>query len=201
MDRHSTLVVWAKTLLPLGAIALLSTLFLVSQPRGVEDAEIPFADLDALARDEQVSAPSFSGVADDGSVVAISADSARPAGDARDGLVLQVVRGTVDSPGGRRLTFAAGDGLLETEAGTARFSGPVTIETTGGYRMEAATLHADLEAGRLMAQGPVTAEAPYGSLSAGQLVAETPEGGGARLVFQDGVRLVYQPQPDEGTPR
>lgn len=201
MDRHSTLVVWAKTLLPLGAIALLSTLFLVSQPRRVEEAEIPFADLDALARDEQVSAPSFSGVSDDGSVVSISADSARPAGETRDGLILQVVRGTVDSPGGRRLTFAAGDGLLETEAATARFTGPVRIETTGGYRMEAATLFADLDGGRLEAGGPVSAETPYGSLSAGRLVAETPEGGGARLVFQDGVRLVYRPQPEEGPPR
>lgn len=199
MDRHSTLVVWAKTLLPLGAIALLSTLFLIARPRTVEDPSIPFADLDALARDEQVSAPSFSGVADDGSIVSITARSARPGPG--NGLTLQDVRGTVDAPGGRRLTFAAGDGRLEAETGSARFSGPVTIETTGGYRIAAGTLSVDLDAGRLEAAGPVTAEAPFGDLTAGRLVAETPEGGGARVVFQDGVRLVYRPEPDEGAPR
>lgn len=199
MDRHSTLVVWAKTLLPLGAIALMSTLFLIARPRTVEDPSIPFVDLDALARDEQVSAPSFSGVADDGSIVAITARSARPGPE--NALTLQDVQGTVVAPGGRRITFAAGDGLLETEAASARFAGPVTMDTTGGYRIAAGTLLVDLDAGRLEAEGPVTARAPYGDLTAGRLVAETPEGGGARVIFQDGVRLIYWPQPDEGAPR
>lgn len=201
MDRHSTLVVWAKTLLPLGAIALLSTLFLIARLRPVEDPSIPFADLDALARDEQVSAPAFSGVADDGSILAITARSARPGTGSQNSLSLQDVRGTVDAPGGRRITFAAGDGVLRTEAGSARFSGPVTMETTGGYSITAGTLLVDLDGGQLEAEGPVTAEAPYGSLTAGRLVAETPEGGGARVIFQGGVRLVYRPQPDEGAPR
>lgn len=200
MDRHSTLVVWAKTLLPLGAIALMSTLFLIARPRTVEDPSIPFADLDALARDEQVSAPSFSGVADDGSIVSITSRSARPGTGPGNGLTLEDVRGTVDAPGGRRITFVAGDGRLEAEAGSARFSGPVTLDTTGGYRIAAGTLFVDLDSGRLEAEGPVTALAPYGDLTAGRLVAETPEGGGARVIFQDGVRLVYQPEPDESAP-
>ena len=57
-DGHSRLVFWLKIVLPLIALAILSTLFLVSRNIG-GDGTVPFSDvdLDALARDPQLTAP------------------------------------------------------------------------------------------------------------------------------------------------
>ncbi|MEO0504251.1 MAG: hypothetical protein AAFZ14_13070, partial [Pseudomonadota bacterium] len=67
MDRYSRFVAWLKVLLPLAALALLSTLFLLS--RNTDPiAAVPFADDELLdrVRDEQITGPFFSGTTTDG---------------------------------------------------------------------------------------------------------------------------------------
>ena len=57
-DRHSKLVFWAKILLPMAAITMLSTLFLVSHAIRPEDAS-PYADVDieTLVKEPRLTAP------------------------------------------------------------------------------------------------------------------------------------------------
>ncbi|KAA9006938.1 hypothetical protein [Histidinibacterium aquaticum] len=200
MDTHSTYVAWAKTLLPLAALVLLSTMFLFARSPRVSDADIPFADLEALAREQQVSAPAFSGVADDGSIIEIEADSARPEGEGTEAMSVSRIRGTVTSPGGPLLELRAGEGYIDTDAGTARLSGLARIETSNGYEVETSALTADLESGRIETDGPLEAHAPFGELTAGRLTVETSEEGGQSMVFQEGVRLLYRPPTQEGAP-
>lgn len=84
-DRHSRVVSWLKVLFPLIALALLSTLFLLS--RAIEpQAVIPFADKEVQERlrDQQITGPFYSGTTADGDLISFSAEklttpAARPA--------------------------------------------------------------------------------------------------------------------------
>jgi lipopolysaccharide export system protein LptC len=89
----------------------------------------------------------------------------------------------------------AGSGEIDNAAQTARLSGLTRLETSNGYQMETAGVTADLTTGRVVSDGALEVHTPYGTLSAGQLIIETPEGSTSQqLIFQNGVRLVYTPQ-------
>ena len=76
---HSALVGWLKIVLPLTALGLLSTLFLVSRTIDPSDA-IPFAtvDIEDRIRQPRLTLPTWAGVTDDGSAMTVTATEARP---------------------------------------------------------------------------------------------------------------------------
>ena len=79
MNRTRT-VRWLRVLLPLLALAMLSTLFLFS--RGSDgESQIPYADVDAeaMARDPRLVAPEYAGVTPDGAQLTLRATEAAPA--------------------------------------------------------------------------------------------------------------------------
>ena len=74
-DRYSKMVGWLKVLLPLIALGILSTLFLLSRVVDPE-AVVPFADkeIQDRLRDQQVTGPVYSGVTADGDQLSFSAE-------------------------------------------------------------------------------------------------------------------------------
>ncbi|MGB4909398.1 MAG: hypothetical protein WBP15_12770, partial [Tabrizicola sp.] len=79
VDRHTRLVGWLKVALPLTALAILSTLFLVAR-RIDPEAALPYAEVDVedLAREPRMTAPTYAGTTEDGAALTLSADEARP---------------------------------------------------------------------------------------------------------------------------
>lgn len=197
MDRdniYSQFVAWSKILLPLAALALLSTLFLFSRSPIPDEGSIPFADIEQIARDQRISNPRFAGVATDGSIVTVTAGSARP-GSPDGGLDITRPEARIETSAGATVILRAGSGTIDPSGRNARLTGLAQIETSTGYRMETTGLTADLEQGRVESDGPLEARAPYGELTAGKLLIETPEGADGQLIlFNEGVRLVYRPQ-------
>ncbi|MFQ6550949.1 hypothetical protein AAD018_001220 [Aestuariibius insulae] len=199
-NPYSRFVNWAKVVLPLAALALLSTLFLIA--RGPDtSAEIPYADLDVedLARDPRISDAYYSGLAADGTRIAISAGTARPEGD---GFEVQGLSARLERDLGLVLDLEAETGQLDRDSETARLAGPVRIVTSDGYRMVTSALTADLATGAVLSDSDIEAEAPFGTITAGQLEIEAaPPVGSGRIVFKDGVKLIYQPPtPEESRP-
>ncbi len=189
---RSRVIGWLKILLPLAALALLSTLFLFAQDPG-ETPAIPFAELDRLAREQRITAPRFSGVADDGSVIAITAQSAKPEAD--DGLTILAPQLSLNAPDGTRLTIKAGSGSLDSLTQTAELAGLARLETSSGYLMETQALTADLTTGQITSAGPLEIQAPYGSITAGLVtILASTDGTGQRMDFTNGVRLLYDPK-------
>lgn len=191
--RRSRLAAWAKVILPLGALALLSTLFLLARPPGTGVPDIPFARAEEIAREPRLDAPRLSGVARDGTVLTLTATRLTPG--AGGGVALDAPRLDAAAPGGGALSLAAGAGRLDAGAEALDLSGGVTLRGDG-LVARAPSLRADLAAGTLEARGPVEAEAPFGRLRAGGLsAARAPDGArpGMRLVFTGGVRLLYGP--------
>ena len=192
---HSRLVGWLKIILPLAALGLLSSMFLLNLGPDA-DGTIPFSEIEELAREQTISEPYFAGVADDGSIVTISAKAARP--DGEGGLSVDTLSAELTSTDGSQVTLRAGAGSIQNGGRTAQLDGLVRMETSTGYRLETTGLIAGLDTGRVDTIGLLQGRAPFGELSAGHLTVETPPGaGGTRLLFTDGVRLLYHPSIEE----
>ncbi|MEJ6404907.1 hypothetical protein [Yoonia sp. 2307UL14-13] len=198
MDRpgnfHSKLVGWSKILLPMAALGLLSTLFLFSR-QSAAPPEIPFAEIEAIARDQRISAPRFSGVADDGSVIAIAARQAKPDITRPDILTIKEITARIDRADGSNLDITATSGEVDGTEEIARFIGLARLTTSSGYEMETNGLIAELRTGVVTSNGLLEIHAPFGELTAGQVTFQVAgDDTGQQMLFSQGVRLIYRPQ-------
>lgn len=195
MDSYSRLVAYLKVILPLAALALLSTLFLLA--RGIDpEATLPFArqEIEDRVRGQQITAPFFSGTTDDGDEITVSARLARPAGSG--GLAeAEGLRARMKLAQGGQVTLRAETGSVDPATDAARFSGDVEITTSTGYTVQTERLDATIGQFRAQTPGTVRATGPVGDLTAGRMeMAPEKPGGPVHMVFKGGVKLVYEPQ-------
>ncbi|WP_128254983.1 LPS export ABC transporter periplasmic protein LptC [Falsirhodobacter deserti] len=192
-DRHTRLVAWLKVILPLAALVMLSTIFLVSRTVNPEDA-IPYAEVDVTGRamDPRLTQPTWSGLTGDGARLNIAAAEARPPAEGR-AATITALRADLTTPDGVETRMQAGSGTFDGEAGIIEMSGQVRLHNTLGYDIRLPSLTARTDATRLEGQGPVTATAPMGQLTAGGMVLKTDGETDYRLDFTDGVKLIYTP--------
>ncbi len=192
---HSRVVFWLKIILPLLALAILSTLFLFSR-RIDTDQALPYAEVDVeeLARDQRLTAPEYSGVTVDGAALLIHAKTARPGKDTSAATADDLIA-TYEAPDGLRIDLTAAKGRIDEAAGRMTLAGNVEIVTSTGYRMTTPGLDSALDRTELLSEGAVRAEAPYGTIDAGNMEIrhEDAEVPGYVLVFNKGVKLIYQP--------
>ncbi|OIQ05275.1 MAG: LPS export ABC transporter periplasmic protein LptC [Rhodobacteraceae bacterium CG2_30_10_405] len=195
-NLHSRLVVWLKVVLPLLALAILSTLFLVSRRIDPADA-IPYATVDVAdrIREPRMTAPVYAGRTSDGADLAITADAARPNADERTGGTAQAPHAVLQTPDGTTITIVARQGELDNAAGLLRLTGAVVITTSSGYVANSAAMTAALDRSEIISPGAVTVTGPQGVITAGQMtvtaIAATP--GSYVVVFTNRVKLIYSP--------
>lgn len=195
-NTHSRLVAWLKIILPLIALGMLSSIFLVS--RSIDPtASLPYSqvELDERAREPRLTAPRFSGVTSDGAHVTLDASDMRPdLSDPGRGRATDLVARMV-TPDGATTDMRAADGFIDTTAGTYRMTGDVQLDSSSGYRIAADELGGTFNASELDATGSVRADSPLGTITSDRLqMRENPETPGHYvLVFKDRVRLIYQP--------
>jgi lipopolysaccharide export system protein LptC len=193
-NLHSQLVGWAKIILPLCALGLLSTLFLFARNSN-EPSEIVLAEVEAIAREQLLSAPEFSGVTDDGAIVVISARTARPNDVRPDTVDVDDMKMRMDNTDGSQIFVTALEGELDGRGRIGQFFGLVHIETSTGYQMETNGLVAELDTGLVTSDTQIEIRAPFGELSAGSArFLITSENTGQEMLFTNGVRLLYRPQ-------
>ncbi len=198
-NSYSRMIAWLKVLLPLIALGLLSTMFLIS--RTIDPTKsLTYArvDLDAVMREQKISRPSFSSVTRDGAAITFSADSARPENDANRYSVKHM-NATIETPDGATIDITAADALIDGSENKIDLTGGVKLVTSTNYTIHTPGLAAAMDATHIQSKGRITAEGPLGNLSAGQAtITQTPPNSGTYLlVFQDGVKLIYDP-PEKG---
>lgn len=191
-NLHSRIVMILKVTLPLVALALLASLFLFSREIDPEDA-IPYADVeiaDRLAQPRMTGA-GFSTVTSDGATLTLSADTAAPS---EGGGRVTGLKGELSVPDGFRTEISAASGQLDRSAGTLVLDAEVRLATSTGYEVTTDRLTLGLDRSFLESGGAVLATAPMGRLEAGGLRMDvTGDGKTHLLVFNKGVRLIYQP--------
>jgi lipopolysaccharide export system protein LptC len=195
-DTHSRLVAWLKIILPLIALGMLSSIFLVS--RSIDPtATLPYSqvELDERAREPRLTEPRFSGLTQDGARITLDASDMRPdPTDSGRGNATDLVA-RMTTPDGGTTEVSSATGFIDSGAGIYRMTGDVVITSSAGYRILADKLDGTLDAAELTAEGSVKADAPMGTITSDRLnMRQNPEvEGDYVLVFRDNVRLVYQP--------
>ncbi|MFN3208158.1 MAG: LPS export ABC transporter periplasmic protein LptC [Roseovarius sp.] len=198
---YSRLVAWMKIILPLTALALLSTLFLIS--RHIDPTKsIPVADIDLeqRAHDQGATNAAFAGVTRGGDEMMIAAETARPSGQDPRLINAENVSAEMRLVSGAVVTVTSDRGDMHQSDLNASLAGNVRIDTTTGYTVATERLNARLDVLYAETPGPVSGVGPPGDLTAGRMVLTgDEETGTAHLVFTEGVKLVYTPQPSEDT--
>jgi lipopolysaccharide export system protein LptC len=193
---YSRLVRGLKFILPLAALVLLSTVFLLSRGRDTANS-IPYArvDLQERIKDGVINRPHFSGATKAGDLITFVADTAKP--DPNDSARAEATNlaARIDLTSGTRITFAADTAMLDTGLGTAHLTGGVSISSSTGYNVRTEGLRTSLQEVSAESDGPVTGTGPGGQFDAGKmLLSADNDTGDAHLLFTNRVKLVYQPQ-------
>lgn len=190
---RTRIVGWLRVILPLTALVILSTLFLLGR-KPEPGASLPYADVtpEELAARPQITQPRFAGVAGDGTEIAVEAKSASPG--QQDG------RSTVDEV---RLTLTGTDGVVahvdaqqgEMMGQQLRLADDVRMDTSTGWVLTSQELLAELDQGTLRSDSRVDVTAPFGELTAGGMtLRRTPDGTGNHVLdLNGGVRMLYRP--------
>ncbi|MCX8952029.1 hypothetical protein OU790_01155 [Ruegeria sp. NA] len=198
MDRYSRMVQFLKVLLPLAAIVMLSTVFLLS--RSIEtNVSVPFAqkDIDERLAQQVVTRPDYRGTTRKGETVHIEAVQATQGTEASVPTASEF-RGRFGLLNGGTITLDSNSGLIRPDSGTATFVGDVVITTADGLKVTTDLLNTSLDEVRGDTPGQVNGTGPIGNFSAGRMTFGTEKTDGpVHIVFTDGVKLVYEPEKAE----
>ncbi len=198
MDRYSRMVQFLKVLLPLAAIFLLSTVFLLS--RSVDNnVSVPFSskDIDERLSDQVVTQPNYRGVTPDGEEIQVEARNARQ-GSEGDNPTAADLQGRFGLRNGGEITLVSNSGTIRPDKGTATFIGDVVITTTDGIQITTELLNTSLDEIRGDTPGQIDGTGPIGDFTAGRMTFGTEKKDGpVHILFTDGVKLIYEPQKAE----
>jgi lipopolysaccharide export system protein LptC len=196
-DRYTRLVSWLKVLFPLVALALLSTLFLLS--RGIDPGQsIPFAEkeIQERLRDQQITAPFFTGATAQGDELTFYADVLTTPDGKIGSNKAENVRVTITTTQGTSYRLQSNAAEIDLATNRAELTEDVVIMTSTGYRLTSDLMTSGLSSLDVESPGPVYGTAPEGTLEAGAMTITQPQNGGAtQLFFTNRVKLIYKPKP------
>jgi lipopolysaccharide export system protein LptC len=195
-NSYSRLVAWLKVLLPLTALAILSSLFLVS---GGNDADraLPATPGGTTGRPDgqSVGRPAFTATTDTGAALTATADSMHPVADRPAEVTADNLTLRLEARDGRVTTLTAAEGWMDSAAQKVVLGGGVTVTTSGGYRLTAPDMAGSLGGQDLQATGGVAGDSPFGPITAQTMtLLPDPAAPGAHVLdFTGAVRLIYRP--------
>lgn len=195
MDLYSRIVAFLKVLFPLAALGILATLFLLSRTSDPV-ATIPFAEQDVAdrVRDQQITAPFFSGTTSKGEEILLTASLVRPGGPDTPAEAANL-KGRITLANGQRITLESKSGRFDLPADLATFSGNVKIITTTGLLILTDVMNTSLSGVSGNTPGQVEGSGPFGEFTAGQMeMTAKKDGGPVHMLFKNGVKLIYTPK-------
>lgn len=195
-NRYSQFVAAAKIILPLLALGLLSSLFLISGSPDDEQS-IPFSEIELqeIVGGQRILRPRYQTVLDDGATARFTAESARPDLTDPDRFLATEITGAIIQPDGVQIDIRGAEAVMDNARGTIRIDGGLRLSRTDGFTLSSDGAEASLDGKRAETTGEVIVLGPGLTLSAGRAVVQTdPETGVRQVVFTDGVKLVYSLQ-------
>ncbi|MCA0846496.1 LPS export ABC transporter periplasmic protein LptC [Salipiger thiooxidans] len=195
-DTYSKFIGWLKLLLPLAALTLLSTMFLL--PRVSEPVnKLPFVEGEdpGDATRQQIVAPNFAGTTDKGDRITMTADRAEPLAADMARLQAHQLDAALDLVDGSRITLRADQAVVDDADKTADLEGGVHITSSTGYVIDTERMLTSLDQIDAETLTPVSGSGPAGRFTAGKLTIAADENGeNVQLLFTEGVNLIYDPK-------
>ncbi|WP_316014398.1 hypothetical protein [Roseobacter sp. HKCCA0434] len=188
---YTRFVRWSKILLPLAAVVLLSTIFLIDQDRIDFDEGLLGAVPEGVDFDEGVLSPRLAGTTSDGTPYAFEAEFALPSEGAYR---LQDISGRlerVDDP----VELTAGEGAFDPDTDLLELSGGIDLRTGSGNSISTSIARIGLADRSLLLPEDVEVRFEGGELRADS--ARTGDGAEADMIWFEGdVRISIQPNAD-----
>lgn len=198
-DRYSRTVAWLKVALPLMALGLLSTLFLLSRAI-TPTTVIPFADPEVRDRlaNQQITGPYFSGTTANGDQISFIAEKVTSPPETVGLSQADDVFVRLDLANGTNIIVKSDTATVNLPKDETELTGNVILTTSQGYIVRSQLLIAQIANLDVTSPETVFAQTPAGDLIAGgmQIKSPAPEAP-AQMVFTNGVKLLYQPKQVE----
>ena len=193
-DSYSAFVVWVKTLLPIVALGMLSTIFLFSGKVDVTQS-LPYAKLNIaeIVREQRITKPYFSGVSDNGTEITLSA--AYASSDKQDSDILNITDLSIilTSENAKTVRITAGLGVLDAAKQKAIVSRNVYLTAMPGFWLKTNGLTVDLKQGVATADTVFQSITALGTIDAGNMLLKMITND-QQIIFTNGVRLIYYPK-------
>lgn len=196
-NTYSRVIAWLKIILPILALAILSTLFLVA--RTIDPAKnIPYADVDIeeLTREQRIGSPDYSGITANGTAVRLKAQQAKPDPKDQNRIIGADIDAIIDLPDGRSFDITALSMEFDNTQRIARLGGGVVITSPQKIEMRTEILEIGLNTTRVASDTKSVVKTKTGTLTSGKFVM-TGDGTADKpylMVFKGGVRLIYDPR-------
>ena len=193
-DGYSALVAWLKTLLPIVALGLLSTIFLFSGKVDVTQS-LPYTEhnIAEIVREQRITRPYFTGIASNGTEIALSAAYASPQIENAHILEITDLSVVLRSTSDRMVQVTAGRGALDSATQTAQISTNVHIAALPDFWVTTQALDMNLNQGVVSAKGGFQGVTSLGAVTAGEMHLQM-TADDQQIVFLNDVRLVYSPK-------
>ena len=191
-NRYSQVVSYVKIVLPIIAIGILSTLFLLSRTPDPERA-IPFAnvDLEELAREQRLGSPRYAGTTNAGREVVVVAETAAPVDGQLDLISVDTLDARVELDDTRFVDITSLQGVINLETNIADLSTDVEVADSTGYTLDTENLLVNFREFAMSSPTDVVVEGPGFHLEAGSMDLSGAEGAQV-LIFNGGVKVLYQ---------
>lgn len=196
---YTRMVKGLKVFLPLVALVLLSTMFMISRKIDPTEATA-LGNREFRSRIDRsvLSSPKYNGNTKSGKPVTVTAQSARPDPDIEGKTYGTVVDAVFDLSSGEIMNVTADTGVVDEKQDLAVLSGNVHIVTSDGYDMRTSQLTSLLSKIEGESAGHVEGFGPPGTLEAGKMYVRTDEASGKIvLLFTQDVHLVYTKKENE----
>ena len=194
---YSRTVQILKIVLPLSALAVLSTLFLISERVDIDGAAARIG-ISELLTEQGMSAPNYVTTTADGSILSLKGARAKPIEGEAGTFEISKVELRLVQPAGGAIELVADKANIPANRNLASFFGNVALQTNNGIKVTTTSLDAATDLSLIRISDPLEALTPFGSLSAGMLEIRSYEAGekkGSYIAhFQNGVKLIYSPQ-------
>lgn len=200
-DGWTRLVRFLRIALPLLALALLSTVFLVARHLNPDDA-LPYSDVDIAdrLRDPRMTNPVYAGTTADGADLRVTAETATPEKPgtetvAGSGATAQTVLGLLTTPDGVHTDLRSLAAQMDVMGDSVTFTGGVDLANGAGYRVQTDSMIARMDQTEVRSLAPVIATGPGTHITALEMVLtqDTTRPDSYVLVFNGQVKLVYTP--------
>ena len=193
-DKYSRMVAWLKILLPLLALAVLGTVFLINSDDSY-DSGFTFskADLETLESGSFLSQSKVDGVTSKGEPFQLIAALITPDSDNPNLVTISDLSGSFDFLSGGWLKLEAESAVMDIGAQTVVFEHGGQMESSDGNVATVSTMLVHLASGEISGTGAV-ASGPLGEISADSFRIEADEAENRVLWFENNVRMRYDLQ-------
>ena len=188
-NKYSYFVFFAKIFLPISALLILSTLFLlVKFSDSSQIVSISDIGTDHDIANQQITSPIYSGLTDDGSILEFSSRTISPGILNPKKVYAKDVVAKITTPNGSIYEVYSNKGSYNDKTSTVDLKKNVVVHMPEGYKIFTDNLSTHVKKTLLESPTPIIAESPLGTLKAGNMLI-IEKNNQHLLIFKKGVTL------------